>query len=501
MFKSIRWNFLSWLSLILLVTIGGFGATLYDSLRRSKLDEIDAELEGAARVLAERIRSRTTRRSPRAPSRPMRRDGRELDGAFPEDFMREFRRHGPRGRRSFEADRFFEQVDFPADFRLGSGEESGDATYFAIWRRGGESLSSSDEPDGLVRPERPSEEGGSYSRTRDAAREVVLDGPRGCVILVGRSIDEELANLNQLLGTIAVTGLVVLFIGLLGGWFVAKRAIRPIESITLAAQSISASNLSQRVDIESTGSELGNLATVLNTTFGRLQEAFEQQARFTADASHELRTPVSVILAQTAMARRKARDPEEYREVIDACYVVASRMKSLVNGLLTLARTDSGDLTLQLSHFDLKRVVEECAGLIESLAAERGVAVRCDLESVKMQGDPDRLTQVISNLLANAVRYNREGGEVRVKLEDGGEEAIVSVSDSGFGIAATHLPHIFDRFYRVDTARSVSQGGTGLGLAISKAIVEAHGGIICCESAVAEGSTFTVRFPKHRSAG
>lgn len=499
MFKSIRWKFLSWLSLILLVVIGGFGATLFGLVRHSKLKEIDAELEGAAHVLAERMRGRGPRRLPRLPGGMFRRDlrGPDDDTMGRERFLRPGPgRRGPPGgfgRYEFTAER----LEIPKSLlsRFGA-EEDGGGPYFAIWLRDGQLLKESNKPDGLLPPDSPGGDGDSCFRLNGSRREVVLKGPRGSLLVVGVSIEKELAELTRLMGTICATGIAVLAIGLLGGWFIAKRAIRPIETISATARSISASNLSQRIDVESTESELGNLGQILNETFDRLQEAFEQQARFTADASHELRTPVSVMLAQTAMARRRERSPDEYREAIDACYVVAKRMKSLVDGLLTLAHTDSGDLALSLSDVDLKNLVEDCVGLLESLAAERGVAIQCELRPVTVEGDYERIVQVVSNLVTNAIRYNRQGGKVELKLEDAGSEARISVSDSGVGISENNVPHVFDRFYRVDASRSAQRGGTGLGLAIAKAIVEAHGGTVRCESELERGSTFSVRLPK-----
>ena len=338
----------------------------------------------------------------------------------------------------------------------------------------------------------------SYAQQRDARREIVMAGPYRIDVLVGRSIQKELSELRSLAGSVLGTGLAVLLFGVAGGWFIAKRAIRPIQAISSTAESISASDFSRRIDIESTETELGSLATVLNATFDRLQEAFEDQARFTADASHELRTPVAAILAQTAMARRRERSPREYREVIDACYVVARRMKSLVDGLLTLARTDADNLDLRHEEFDLRKTAEECSRMVEAIAVKRGISFEVDLAPVTLSGDPDRISQVITNLLTNAVRYNRKGGRVSVALRDEGADAVLSVSDTGVGIVPDDRARIFDRFYRVDKARSRSVGGSGLGLAISKAIVEAHGGTIACESAPETGTTFAVRLPRRR---
>ena len=357
-------------------------------------------------------------------------------------------------------------------------------------------MKQSGTPDGFELPRSPENSERSYFQQRGVRREIVMAGPHGMVVVVGRSIQKELSELRSLAGSVLGTGLAVLLLGVAGGWFIAKRAIRPIQAISSTAESISASDFSRRIDIESTETELGGLATVLNTTFDRLQEAFEDQARFTADASHELRTPVAAILAQTAMARRKERSADEYREVIDACYVVAKRMKSLVDGLLTLARTDADNLDLRHEEFDLRKTAEECSRMVEAIAVKRGLSFEIDLEPVKLRGDADRISQVVTNLLTNAVRYNRKGGRVAVALREEGADVVLSVSDTGVGISPEDQARIFDRFYRVDKARSRRVGGSGLGLAISKAIVEAHGGTITCESGPETGTTFAVRLPR-----
>ncbi len=528
MFKSIRWRFLSWLTLILLVAITGFGASLFYLVRHSKLKETEAELRGAANVIVEKLRGRSGRR-PSRPSRggpfgfrpgsdedveailelmeerPDRRDSMRRDmgrGRGPDrgsDRRGRMSRGGRRPERYMEErhDRFLEELTIPESLlnRFGEGDE---APYFVVWRSGGRIMKQSGTPEGFELP--PSPEGdhpeASFFRQREARREFVMAGPHGLKVLVGRSIQKELSELRSLAGSVLGMGLAVLLLGVAGGWFIAKRAIRPIQSISSTAESISASDFSRRIDIESTETELGSLAMVLNTTFDRLQEAFEDQARFTADASHELRTPVAAILAQTAMARRKERSASEYREVIDACYVVAKRMKSLVVGLLTLARTDADDLDLRHEEFDLRKTAEECSRMVEAIAVKRGLSFEIDLEPVKLRGDADRISQVVTNLLTNAVRYNRKGGRVAVALREEGADVVLSVSDTGVGISPEDQARIFDRFYRVDKARSRRVGGSGLGLAISKAIVEAHGGTITCESGPETGTTFAVRLPR-----
>ncbi len=264
--------------------------------------------------------------------------------------------------------------------------------------------------------------------------------------------------------------------------------------MSAAARSISAADLSRRIDVDETESELGALAATLNETFDRLEAAWQRQVSFTADASHELRTPVSVIHSQAEHALARPRSVEEYRESLEACLRAAKRMKSLVESLLVLARCDAGRLDLARERVDLAETARQGAALLEPLAQERRVALETALAPAVVQADAARLAQVVTNLVANAIRYNKEGGKVVLRTAVEGGDAVLSVSDTGIGIPEEDRPHVFARFYRADAARSNENGGgTGLGLAICRSIVEAHGGSIAFTSPPGEGTTFTVR--------
>ncbi len=284
-------------------------------------------------------------------------------------------------------------------------------------------------------------------------------------------------------------------IGLAGGWWLASRAIRPIEDISATAVRIAAGDLSQRINAADTDSELGRLAGVLNSTFTRLEAAFAHQARFTSDASHELRTPVTVILSQTQTALARERNGPEYREALEACQRAAQRMRQLTESLLQLTRLDAGEETLKRESLDLGRVARECVEWVRPLAAERHIEIRSDLPAVEACGDAERLGQVVTNLLTNAIQFSRDRGEVRVATRGENGNAVLMVTDTGEGIPDADRPHIFERFYRVDNSRSRRQGHAGLGLAICKAIVDAHGGVIEVTSQPGAGSTFIVKLP------
>jgi heavy metal sensor kinase len=378
-------------------------------------------------------------------------------------------------------------------------EEDRGAPYFIIWRGDGEVLKASKLPPSVSATEQPLFPGsgpGLHLRQRGRLREVVLLGPRQTQILVGRSTQREHDELAWLAWQLVMTGAGVLAVGLAGGWLLSSRAVRPIAAMSAAAASISASNLSRRIDVAEVDSELGKLASILNEMFARLQTAFARQVRFTADASHELRTPLAIIHARAELTLTRPRGAEEYREALETCLRASRRMRSLVDGLLTLARADAGKLELKPQPLDLGALVRETVTLLEPLAEEKNVTLSVNAPSVTMRADSDRLAQVVTNLTANAIHYNRPGGNVWVTLEATESEAVLTVTDTGVGIPEEDRPHLFERFYRVDKARSREEGGNGLGLAICHSIVEALGGSIGFTTEVDRGTTFTVRLPR-----
>jgi len=525
MFRSIHSKLIAWLTIVLVLVVGGFGGSLYVLVQRSKLGEIDAELAGTAGVIAEKLRV------PRPPPPPggSRKKGKpkrfedwseldfpppyEKDGPGPGDpgdrgqfgpFEKRPRGddhhhpRGPRGERSLED--IVHKLEVPENLLDPTESEGKAARYFAVWSPDGALLRESTPGLGIPSFELPSEEGSSAIRSRGELRELLLRGPRGALVAVGTSVHRELVDQRRLAGYLLGAGSAVMALGLLGAWFISKRAMRPLREINETVEEISASNLDRRIDLAATETELGGLARVLNSAFDRLQDSIEKQVQFTADASHELRTPVSVILAQTSMARRRDRPAEDYRDVIETCHSAAARMKSLVDGLLMLARNDAGDLRPRMSECDLRQLTDECMDLLVPLAVEKEITLRRELAEVSVEADAELLVQIISNLVSNAIRYNRRGGEARVTLSTEGPEAVLTVSDTGPGIAADDIPRIFDRFYRVDTARSRRDGGTGLGLSIARAMALAHGGTLACESTAGEGARFILRLPL-RQAG
>ena len=368
--------------------------------------------------------------------------------------------------------------------------------YFSIWTRD-DTVSyrqSTNCPAGLARPQVTNKDTGTYARTRDGFREIFHATEFGDCVLVGHTLAAERSEARQFVGWLGLGSLVVLAFGLGGAWFIIAGALRPVKSISAAAVKISSGDLSQRIDLAETDSELGQLAAVLNTTFARLEAAFTRQKQFTADAAHELRTPVSVILTHAQNGLASSCPNDEHREAFAACQRAAQRMKKLLGALLALARLDDRPDNPRRTRFDLAQTVRESAASMQALAAERQVKIFTELPALEISGDAEQLAQVVFNLLTNAVQYNHPDGEVRVKLEWQNQQAVLTVADHGAGIAPADLPRVFERFYRGD--RSRSSPGLGLGLAISKAIVEAHGGRITVAGNEGGGSLFTVFLPE-----
>ena len=295
----------------------------------------------------------------------------------------------------------------------------------------------------------------------------------------------------------AAAGVAALGLSFVGGWFLASRALGPIARISRTAKAMSEGNLAARIAIDRTETELGQVALALNGAFDRLHLAVDQQRRFTADASHELRTPLSILSAEVEWALARPRGAPEYRDSLEACSRAAARMRTVAEGLLTLARADAGEQALRRVPVPLGLLTRDVVTSMQPLAEKRrlSLAMSNDSEGLLVSGDPDRLREVVTNLVSNAIHYNRDEGRIEISLRKEGSSVCLEISDTGIGIAPEDLPRVFDRFYRVDQARSQETGGAGLGLAVTKSIVDRHGGEITCASEVGRGTRVAVRLP------
>jgi heavy metal sensor kinase len=330
---------------------------------------------------------------------------------------------------------------------------------------------------------------------RVATYPVIRDGQVVGALQVGLSVGDTEDTLWTLLQVLLVLAPALLVLASGGGLFLANRALAPIDQITRTAQRISAENLGGRIGLHSSNDEVGRLALTFDAMLARLEAAFERQRRFTADASHELRTPLTAILGQIDVALERPREAESYRNTLTTIREQAQRLARLVGDLLFLARTDAQQTPLVVEPLDLAPLLQAVVAEVEPLAAARGQTIELALIHQRVDGSEDQLIRLLMNLLDNAIRYTPPGGRITISCSSERGESIIRVSDSGPGIAPEHLPRLFDRFYRVDRARSRAQGGSGLGLAIAQNIAQAHGGRIDVESVLAQGSTFTVSLP------
>jgi heavy metal sensor kinase len=282
-----------------------------------------------------------------------------------------------------------------------------------------------------------------------------------------------------------------------GGYWLSRRALAPVDRIIRDAQSISSQSLQKRLDLPMTGDELQRLSETLNQMLERLDLAFRRITQFTADASHELRTPIAVIRTTAELALRRPRSSPDYECALREILAQSERTTELIESLLTLARADTGNHDLQQGPVSMEKVINEASAIGRMLASSKGLGFTEELakESLVVQGDAQALRRLVLILIDNAVKYTTAPGAVQVRLGSSDRNAVLEVQDTGIGITPDDLPHIFERFYRADPARGSDSGGAGLGLSIAQWIAQQHGGEIAVESRTGRGSTFRVSLP------
>lgn len=311
-------------------------------------------------------------------------------------------------------------------------------------------------------------------------------------VQVMQSLGSVRDTLDRLLLTLFLGGGLLSFLSGFGGYFLATRALAPIDNITKTADAISTEDLSARLSLPDTEDEVSRLASTFNNMLARLENGFKRERQFTADASHELRTPLTAMQAILSVVGEGERSVTEYHQALDDLADETNRMRGLVEDLLSLARGEEG-LALHPERLDLSALLSDVADSLRPLAQAKGLTLTTQLPSrLPFTGDMDALIRLFVNLLDNSIKYTKEGSiVVDTKVET--EHMLVEISDTGIGIPQEHLSRIFERFYRVESARS--SAGTGLGLAIAHQIVLAHGGKISVESTFGAGTTFTVTLP------
>jgi len=454
-----------WYGMALAVILVVFGGALYATLAHGLWDQIDRSLEETAAVAVRALEQHRV-----GPFLPFE----DLAAEFPELAVldKSFQIFSPGGKVTIQSPNL-SRKDIPLSRAAMEGGLSGRATFESVRFRDGSSF-------------------------RLLSAPIFLDGALVNIIQVGTSLRPVEEMLQRLLLVLLVSLPVALAVALGGGWFLAGRALRPVEAITLAACRIAAGDLTQRLTVAHSQDEIGQLSATFNDMIARMEASFRQVRQFSADASHELRTPLTVMKGETELALRRARPAEDYRLVLESNLEEIDRMVRIVDELLFLSRADLGEVRIESLPVRLDALVEDTQRQAAVLGQELDVQVRAGtVEPVTVRGDELRLRELLLNLVDNAVKYSRPGGKVEIALARAGATARLSVTDYGIGISAEAQARIFDRFYRADDARAHAREGTGLGLAICKWIVEAHHGRIEVQSTVGEGSRFTVVLPAY----
>jgi two-component system OmpR family sensor kinase len=436
---SLRVRLVLWYGLVLtLVVLSYGGAVVYQSWR-SMMAEVDAELDASAREVSQGLR-------------PV--EGGRFDLELPSAVGDYFQREGGR-------------------------------SYYVIWGPRGELVDQSD-PGRLV--EQP-------GHAADGRREKTVQAAGGATVLVGRDIADLRRAERGIFLNVALAGIATLAIAILGGWFVAGRALAPIERISRAARAMSDGDLHARIAVEHTESELEQVASTLNEAFDRLRLVVDQERQFIADASHELRTPISVLRAETEWALDRERTTQQYKDALGVGRRAALRMQDIVERLLALVRAEMAPEVREAAPVAIRPLLDDVAAWLAPMAQARGIRLTIDGDPFAVNGDAEQLREALNNVIANAILYNDAGGSVTISTRRSGALARIEVADTGIGIPPEAVPRVFDRFFRVDKARSRDLGGSGLGLSIARTILVAHGGDITCSSEPGVGSMFVISLP------
>lgn len=436
---SLRVRLVLWYALVLtLVVVLYGGAVVYQSWR-SMMASVDAELDAYAR---------------------------EVNSAL----------------KPVEGGRF--DLELSSDAATYFFRREGGRPYYVIWGPNGELVDQSDPDLQVIR-----------GTTAEGRRERSLTAAGGATVLVGRDVADLRRAEWGLFLNVALAGIATLAVAIFGGWFVAGRALAPIKRISRTARAMSEGDLNARIAVEQTDSELEQVASTLNDAFDRLRLAVEQERRFIADASHELRTPISVLRAETEWALDRERSPQQYKDALTIAKRASLRMQDIVERLLALVRADLSADVQEPAPVAIRTLVDEVVAWLAPMAHERAVHLSVSGEPLTVNGDAEQLREALNNVIANAILYNKPGGSVTISTRQSGSTATIEIVDTGIGIPADAVPRVFDRFFRVDKARSRAMGGSGLGLSIARTIFVAHGGDITCTSEPGVGSMFVISLP------
>ena len=440
MLESLRGRLLVWYTAMLVVIIAGFGALVCYVAWCTRLVEVDDALVARADALVEAVRP-------------------AAGGAF--------------------------DIALPADARSGASP----AIYHAIWTGGGALI---DRSDADLDVEPPATEGFAI---RAGRRELAVRATADVRVLVGRDLADARADIWTLAWAVGAIGLVAAGLALAGGWWLAGRALAPIDRINRTARAMAEGDFAARIPVDRVETELGQVAHALNDAFDRLHASLERQRRFTADASHELRTPLTTLSTELQWALAKPRSDDEHRRTLETSLRATDRMTAVVGRLLALARAGATAADAPPRDVQLDDVVRETIRDLAALAGEKQVTIAATLDPAVVAGHADALREAVSNVLVNAIQYNVPGGRVTVSLRHGTDGVTLTIADTGAGIAPDDVERVFHPFFRADPARRRDPGGAGLGLAITDAIVRSAGGSTACQSRLGEGTAITIRLP------
>lgn len=339
--------------------------------------------------------------------------------------------------------------------------------------------------------------GPPWFRIRVAAQRIYVNG-QPIIIEVADPEGKYQGALDEFYSVLFVALPIVLVIAALGGYWLSGRALGPVDQIIDEAQAIDPANLAARLSVPTSGDELQRLSETLNQMLSRVERSVLRVRRFTADASHELRAPMTLIYTAAQFALRRDRSADELKDALRRILREAKRCTELINQLLLLARSDAGSSRMELVSTDLAALIAEVVSEVNMLAADKGLNVSTNLPGRTLLAavEEHSFRRMLLILLDNAIKYTPAGGSATIDLIDNASGPAISVADTGAGISPAELPFIFDRFWRADKVRSREAGGIGLGLAIAREIAQVHGAELTVESSVGHGSTFTVRLPQ-----
>ena len=455
---SIRARLTLWYSSLLALTLLLLGGVCYGLLSYGLAKEVDASLQSVGRVLEQRSQGRGTF----PPS--------EIDEVF-----RRFFGFSP-------WERYFGLFDPGGRMDSGSGKLR---LSPEAMKNAAEGRSTFETIHGLA--EYP---------VRILTLPVVRSGRLVNLIQVGMSLENMNATRRRFLLTLSAVFPVALLFAAGGGWLLARRALKPVERMAEAARRISVESLAERLTDPGAGDELSRLAQTLNEMLERLEKSFHQVRQFSADASHELKTPLTILKGEMEVGLRMVRTVEEYRGILESGLEEIDRISSLVDGLLLLSRAEARALKMEWKEVALLPLVEEVYEQSRAAASGRGVTLSLGARAaLPTQGDSGHLRRALQNLVDNGIKYTPAGGRVTLALERKGDWASMVIEDTGIGIREEDRSRVFERFYRSQEALSTGEGGHGLGLCIARSIVEAHGGKIELESTPGQGSRFTILLP------